>query len=368
MDQAALLAKKLSLLKKGRTILDVEQFQLNRGEVMAVIGPNGAGKSTLLKLLALLDRADSGQIFFHGQEVAWSQALAWRRKMAVVFQEPLLLNTSVYQNLALGLQIRGVPAREIRFRVENWLEKFGLSALARRHPRNLSGGEAQKVSLARALVLEPEILFLDEPFSALDPATKTGLYAEVVRVLREDRVTTLFITHDYSEIPLLSQRVSIIISGQIAQVGTPEEIFTCPATAAVAELVGVSNRHVSSVIEGGPIGQIRLGPGLILKVAEPVIPGTEIMAYFRPEAVRVFPADFPLAGSDSGGLNNNIFSGRVCSITPHGLQFKINLNCNDVLLNALVDRDLIISKKIGEQGTVQISLDPAKIHLVQSPG
>ncbi|MGB9804630.1 ABC transporter ATP-binding protein, partial [Desulfofundulus sp.] len=152
-------------------------------------------------------------------------ALAIRRRMAVVFQEPLLLKTTVYENVATGLKLRGIPQGEIKKRVDRWLELLGIAHLAGRRSHQLSGGEAQRVSLARAFALEPDVLFLDEPFSALDFPTRLSLLNELDRLLKNTGIAAIFVTHDFSEVPYLTDRVAVLKNGRLVKKGTFEEIF-----------------------------------------------------------------------------------------------------------------------------------------------
>lgn len=244
-------ASEIKLHKGKKLILDVEEFRLKNGEVMALIGPNGAGKSTLMQVLALLQRPDSGELFFRGEKVTPSKALSFRRRMAVVFQEPLLLDTTVYQNVASGLFIRGHKKDEIDVRVREWLERLGIASLAQRPARFLSGGESQRVSLARAFVLEPEVLFLDEPFSALDYPTKRTLIGELGGILQATKISTVLVTHDHNEIPVLANMVTVLQEGKVVQCCTPAELFARPANETVADLVGVTDGRGSWVVGRG---------------------------------------------------------------------------------------------------------------------
>ncbi|MCL6634558.1 MAG: ABC transporter ATP-binding protein, partial [Peptococcaceae bacterium] len=194
-------------------------------------------------VLALLQRPDSGELFINGERVVPQKELHIRRRMAVVFQEPLLLDTTVYQNVASGLFIRGHQKSEIDAKVREWLERLGIAAIAHRPARFLSGGESQRVSLARAFVLNPEVLFLDEPFSALDYPTRRSLIAELGDILRATRISTILVTHDYTEIPALANMVTVLLDGRVAQCCTPQELFARPASETVAALVGPPGRR-----------------------------------------------------------------------------------------------------------------------------
>jgi tungstate transport system ATP-binding protein len=220
-----LSAMDLSLKRSGREVFRTERFDLYRGEVLALIGPNGAGKTSLLLTLALLHTPSSGSIRFAGTLANRRNTLAFRRRMAVVFQEALLLDVSVLQNLLIPLRMRGVAPDVAGERAARWLERFGIAHLAHQRARSLSGGEAQRTSLARALALEPDVLFLDEPFASLDTPTRRELLAEMGGILRSMRATALFVTHDYTEIPYLAERVAVMRDGRVTRCGSLEEIF-----------------------------------------------------------------------------------------------------------------------------------------------
>ncbi|MTI81274.1 MAG: ABC transporter ATP-binding protein [Firmicutes bacterium] len=225
MREILLAVKNTKMVKSKRVILDVPLLELRHGEVLSLMGHNGAGKSTLLKILALLQVPTQGNVYFKGEEVSNSNVLKFRRQMAAVLQEPLLLDTTVYKNAAVGLQLRKVDRKEVNKRVMHWLERLGVEHLAKYSVRNLSGGEAQRVSLARALVLEPQVIFLDEPFSALDTPTRESLLAELRDILYEQSMTAVFVTHDYREIPQLANRVVELSQGKILHQGTPEKVL-----------------------------------------------------------------------------------------------------------------------------------------------
>ncbi|WP_147534000.1 ABC transporter ATP-binding protein [Bacillus marasmi] len=215
--------------RNGQTILNIDDLKLMRGQVVGIMGPNGAGKSTLVKLMALLETPNSGSIIYDGDVVSvQSLTLAQRRKFAVAFQQSLLLNTTVFQNVAIGLKLRKMKKSMIEEKVSYWLEKFHISHLAHKHAKSLSGGEAQRVNLARAFVLEPEVLFLDEPFSALDFPTKIKLLKDLKQILETTNTTTVFISHDMLEVKYLTTELLIIINGQLEQTGSTEEVTSNP--------------------------------------------------------------------------------------------------------------------------------------------
>jgi tungstate transport system ATP-binding protein len=232
----------LRMERGGRTVVDVPELAIPTGDVLAIIGPNGAGKSSLLHALALLEPARFDAYLWDGRTANLpGEALALRRQMAVVFQEALLLDTSVYDNVALGLSLRGQKASTIRPRVTEVLERLQVAHLAQRSARKLSGGEAQRVSLARALVVEPRLLFLDEPFASLDVLARWRLLSDLRGLLRDEGITALFVTHDFTEIPPLADKVAVMLDGQIVQVGTPATVFAEPATPDVQMLVQVAH-------------------------------------------------------------------------------------------------------------------------------
>lgn len=228
----------LLVRREGRIVLDVQSLSVESGEVLAIVGPNGAGKSTLFLVLARLLKAEQGRIVFRGQLADTLRELAYRRQIALVLQEPLLMDMSVYENVALGLKFRGAARSEIEERVQHWLDRLGVARLAARLARKLSGGEAQRVSLARAFVLQPELLLLDEPFTALDAPTRIRLLEDLKSVLAETKMTTIFITHDLQEARTLASRMAVMLDGRVEQSDIPQHVFDRPINERVASFLG----------------------------------------------------------------------------------------------------------------------------------
>jgi tungstate transport system ATP-binding protein len=228
----------LCLRRERRPVLEIEHLAVEAGEVLAVVGPNGAGKSSLLLALARLLKPLRGEILFGGVPVEGQGDLDYRRRIGLVLQEPLLLDSSVFENVAAGLRFRHVPRGEIAPRVDAWLDRLGIAPLRRRPALKLSGGEAQRVSLARAFVLRPQLLLLDEPFSSLDAPTRARLLDDLHALLAETATTTVLVTHDLKEAAQLAGRLAVLLDGRLRQVGPPQEVFSAPADGEVAAFLG----------------------------------------------------------------------------------------------------------------------------------
>lgn len=228
--------------------LDGFSLEIRPGELVALLGPSGSGKTTVLRVLAGLEEVDRGHVLLDGVEI--THLPAFRREMGMVFQAySLFPNMTALGNVSFGLKLRGVGRLERSKRASELLELAGLAAEAGRYPHQLSGGQQQRVALARALAIEPRVLLLDEPLSALDARVRSQLRDEIRRVQQEVGITTLFVTHDQEEALSIADRVGVMRSGLLEQVGSPSEIYERPATAFVAEFVGSVNRLPGVVAE-----------------------------------------------------------------------------------------------------------------------
>ena len=235
---ALLQLSNLLVQREERTVLNIPSLSVEAGDVLAIVGPNGAGKSTLFLVLARLLKTTQGQVIFRDQPIHSLHDLEYRRQIALVLQEPLLMDMLVYENVAMGLKFRKISKAQIEERVSHWLERLGVAHLAQRPARKLSGGEAQRVSLARAFVLQPELLLLDEPFTALDAPTRIRLLEDLKSVLAETRMTTIFITHDLQEARKLATRMAVLLDGRVEQIGAPQDVFDRPVNNRVAGFLG----------------------------------------------------------------------------------------------------------------------------------
>ncbi len=268
-----------------RTVVAVDSLEVQEGEVLAILGPNGAGKTTLFRLLALLERPDAGEVRHFGKVVG-VQDLQARRRTACVFQRPLLFQGSVIENVGYGLSFRRVPRKEIKRKVGETLDLMGISRLAEADMRTLSGGEMQRVALARALVLEPEIIFLDEPTSNLDVHVRRRFREDLRRVVGQLSATVVIITHEHNEALALAQRVAVIQDGRVVQIGTPQEVFTHPQNAFVADFTGAEtiwHGAVTECLDG--MCRVRTDAGINVEIVTGAALGERVVLAIRPEDV-----------------------------------------------------------------------------------
>ncbi len=316
-------AKNLGVNRGGAILIQVPSLLIQEGEIFSLIGPNGAGKTTLLQTLSYLLKPFRGEIFFRGNRVEKNHSvLEYRRKLAMVFQEPLLFDTTVFNNVASGLKIRGFKRNEIRDRAMEQLEQFGIIHLKGRSARTLSGGEAQRTSLARAFALRPEILLLDEPFSSLDPPTRDSLIEDLEHILQQTRTTAIFATHDRLEALRLSDRIAVMNGGQIIQIGSPEEVANHPVNELVASFMGVETILTGKVIkrDGGTF--IVSVEGQEIEAVGDAYLGERVVLCIRPENVTL-----SIRPSQEGTSARNVFQGKIVKIISLGLYQKIHLQC-----------------------------------------
>ena len=258
-------------------------LQVWHGEVMSLLGPSGCGKTTVLRLIAGLERPDSGEIRVNGQIVAGHGS--WlppeKRRVGLVFQDYALFpHLTVARNIAFPLTGRTSQQRDRR--VAELLEIMGLQGMGDRYPHQLSGGQQQRVALARALAPEPDLVLMDEPFSSLDAESREATRDQVRSILKKLGTTVIFVTHDQEEALLLGDRVAVMNAGEVEQVGTPEEIFQSPATRFVAEFLGLSCFLPGVVTPLGLQTEIGLNPqGLVAPC------GTAVEVLVRPDDLLV---------------------------------------------------------------------------------
>ncbi|MFA5026751.1 MAG: ABC transporter ATP-binding protein [Candidatus Methylomirabilota bacterium] len=361
MTAPILEGRELRVSYGGQPTLDIPQVEVREGEVLAVIGPNGAGKSTLLRVLGLLEAPAAGTVYYRGQPVLPSgrEGLAIRRRFASVFQEPLLCDATVRANAGLGLWLRGTPAAEAAGGVQAWLERLGIAHLGDRQARTLSGGEAQRTSLARAFAVRPEVLLLDEPFSALDPPTRAELLTLLQALLRDEGCTTLFVTHDREEALRLGDRIAVVAEGGVAQIGPPGEVFGRPASAAVARFVGVETILPGRVLtdrDGLLTVQVE---GAEIQAVGSLAVGTEVLACLRPEDLTL---KRPWGENHKDSARNHLM-GLVADVIPLGAQVRVELDCG-VRLISLVTKQSAEEMEVRPGAVMGVTFKATAVHLI----
>jgi ABC-type sulfate/molybdate transport systems ATPase subunit len=267
----------LHVTDRGREVLTVGSLEVADGETLAVLGPNGAGKSTLLRALAHLEpRAARAEVLLDGEPAAPSQL---RTAVAAVLQRPVLQRASVLDNAAAGLRLRGTPRARARRLARPWLDALGIAHLADRHARTLSGGEAQRVAVARALAVESRVLLLDEPFAGLDATTRADLIADLRTALNRSTAAVVLVTHDRDEAAALAHRTALLLRGRIRQLGSTADVLDSPADPECARLLGYTT-HLPPELTGHDVLLVaRPERCRLLAVTDPaatevVVPGT----------------------------------------------------------------------------------------------
>ncbi|OLB48575.1 MAG: hypothetical protein AUH99_13335 [Candidatus Rokubacteria bacterium 13_2_20CM_2_70_11] len=347
----------------GADVLDVGALAVAEGEVLAVIGPNGCGKSTLLRVAGLLERPATGRVSFRGRVVDAGHALAERRRMAMVFQQPLLADMTVAENVALGLAFRGVGPDLRAARVGRWLERLGIARLRDRRARTLSGGEAQRVALARALVVEPELLLLDEPFAGLDEPSRSALLPDLAAILRGDRVTTILVSHDRAEAQALADRVAVLMAGRILQLDLTARVFHAPASEEVARFVGVETLVTGRVLaRDGGVTVVEVA-GRKLEVAAPGRPGDLVRLGIRPEDVTLM---LPTEHAPLSSARNHL-TGTVVRLVPSTPATRVVVDVGFPLVASVTARS-VTDLGLAEGRTVTAAFKASATHLIGPAG
>lgn len=288
--------------EKGVKVLDSLELTVKAGEFFFLLGPSGCGKTTLLRILAGLLESDSGRIFFNDEDVTkWAPE---KRRSSMVFQNYALWpHLSVFENVAFGLRAIKTPERIVKEKVGEALKLVRLNELSERKVPSLSGGQQQRIALARALAVDPRIILLDEPLSNLDARLRDEMRVEIRRICKERKLTALYVTHDRAEALSMGDRIALLDKGQVAQSGTPEELYYHPRSRFAADFLGDMNYLEGTQLESNwtdtLLGPLRLSP-------ECALPARRATLFFRPEAVEF---------AETAEKDNNVFPGRVIAQT-----------------------------------------------------
>jgi iron(III) transport system ATP-binding protein len=281
-------------------------------EVLALLGPSGSGKSTLLAAVAGMIKPSGGEIRLRGQNLIGLEPEA--RGLGMVFQDYALWpHMTVLQNVAFPLRARRLPATQVAIRAQNALTRVGLKGFEARRPHQLSGGQQQRVALARAVVAEPQLLLLDEPLSALDPATRASVRGELAALLRKLALTSIIVTHEREEAFELADRVAVLVDGQIQQHASPQEVYERPANPAVAQFMGIN--LLSVVVDGEGHAALRNSPFCSIEIAAGAVKEAAEIAIV-PERTRVV---------DPRSVSRNVLEAELLRSQYRGGEYRLQV-------------------------------------------
>jgi len=336
----------------GDFVLRDANLSIKAGEYFIILGPTGAGKTVLLESIAGLYSPQRGQIFLDGREI--TRLEPEKRGISIVYQDQVLFpHLSVKDNIAFGLKLRKQSAADIKTSLEWLADLLGISHLFHRKPDTLSGGEKQKVALARALSINPRLLLLDEPLSALDPESREYIQRELRRIHDQLRVTTVHVTHDFEEAIALGDRIAVIGDGRIQQVGTPEQIFRQPNSEFVARFAMVRNIFRGGIIDDGD-GDVVLDAGDIRLAVVTSLRG-QCHASLRPEDILVSHAPFPSSARNS-------FAGTITRVIDKGSVLYLTVSLPPDF-TCLVTHNSFDAMELGEGQEVYITFKASAIHV-----
>jgi len=299
---------------EGRFPDDIS-FSVDEGEILCLLGPSGCGKTTLLRIIAGLEIPDSGKVLFEGRDIR--DVPVHQRNFGLMFQDQALFpHKNVFENIAFGLRMQRLPEEEIRERVVEVLDLVGMIGFEERDVNQLSGGEQQRVALARSLAPRPRLLMLDEPLGSLDRTLRQRLMNELRTILKGLGVTAIYVTHDQQEAFAVADRVVIMDRGRKVQEGRPEEVYQRPATEFVARFLGLENLLPGRVVEAGPPLAVETALGRLTATDSPALPvGQAVTLLVRPEGTRCLETGSPAENPVVGQVQTRSFRGGHYQIT-----------------------------------------------------
>ena len=337
-------------VEMGNFSLKEISFKVNRGDFFIIMGPNGAGKTMLIESIAGLVPVKNGKVIIDGEDVTGLPPE--KRNISIVYQQPYLFpHIRVIDNIRYGLNFTTTGRNDKKKLLDKYIEVLNLKHLLNRYPSTLSGGEAQRVSLARALVVNPKVLLLDEPVSSVDPGSKHSIKELLLRIKRVTGVTTVMVTHDFSNALYLGNRAIIMNNGMLAQYGTIDAIFSNPATKFVADFIGAKNIfHVKFNGSKALLGEITVETGR-------VVPRKEGYIAIRPE-------DISIGLSKIETSMRNSFIGTVSYIQSSGYFFEIGVMVKRFLFKVIITRASFFNLKLKDGERVFIFFKASSINIL----
>ena len=336
------------------TALNDVSLRMRQGEIFTIAGPNGSGKTTMLRIMASIDTPTGGKVYFNGVRVGGSNRSQIRTKCTMVFQKTALFNTTVYKNIAYGLKLRKFPKDKIDERVENVLDLVKLKGYEKRLAKKLSGGEQQRISLARALALNAELLLLDEPTANLDPKNVSIIEETISRVNREFNTTIVMATHNLFQAETITKRAALLLGGKIVQVGTAQEIFSVPSKhlASFARLENVFSGTSRILKEGTSL--IDIGNGLEIEAA--LKRSGNVTVFVRPEDIIV--SKKPISSSA-----RNVFKGKIVEISDLESVVKLKIDAGKQFIVQITKRSFN-EMQLNVRSEVFLAFKASSVHTV----
>ncbi|MCP8304704.1 MAG: ABC transporter ATP-binding protein [archaeon] len=334
--------------------LNNASLKVMKGEILTIIGPNGSGKTTLLRIMAGIDRPTSGEFYFDGVKVDGGNMSEIRLRGTMVFQRTALFNATVYKNLAYGLKLRGYPKNEIKEKVKEVLRLVRLEGYENRSTKKLSGGEQQRVSLARALVLETELLLLDEPTANLDPKNVSIIEETISQVNKERHATIVMATHNIFQAETLANRLAILLEGKIVEVGTAKGVFNFQSKylASFARLENVF-LGTSRITEDGT-SLVEIGDGIEIEAA--VEKTGKATIYMRPE-------DITLSKIHTASSARNTFKGRIVGISDLGSVMRLRIDAGKEFI-AQITKKSFVEMQLNIDIEVFFTFKASSVHMI----
>ncbi|MBI5680379.1 MAG: ABC transporter ATP-binding protein [Methanobacterium sp.] len=335
-------------------ILKNINFKFKKSTRTAIVGPTGSGKTVLLRLIDLLEKPSSGTVYFEGKDAYSSKntCLNIRRQIGMVFQKPIAFNASVYDNIAYGLKVRG-KKEDMDKRIKELLEVIGLKGYANRNALKLSGGETQRLALARAMITDPKLLLLDEPTANLDPISTKKMEELIATINQEFETTLIMTTHDLFQGRKLGDKMIIMSNGQIYQTGTPDEIFKTPKSRFVADFVGIEN-----VMEGTAVkyenGMVSIDTGKITVYGVSKKEG-EVNFCIRPDEITLSMEKLKTSA-------RNMVKGEIKEIIDTGTLIKLKIDAGESF-NVFITRKSLKELEITLKKSVWIYFKASAVHV-----
>ena len=346
--------KNLTKRYKSATALDSINLKIQKGEFLTILGPNGAGKTTLLKILACIDKPTKGELHIDGAKVNDRNRSQFRKKITMVFQRNVLFSTNVYDNIAYGLKLRGCSKEEMNEGIKNVLRLVKLEGHEKRHVNRLSGGEQQRVSLARALVLNTELLLLDEPTANLDPKSTSIIEEAITHVNQKLNTTIVMATHNMFQAKRITGKAALLSRGKITEVGAVNEIFESPSET-LATFTRLENifSGTSKVVEEGT-SLIDIGNGLKIEASIKRLGKTRI--FVRPE-------DIILSRKSLSSSARNVFKGRIVRITDLGPIVKLRVDAGKEFVVQITKRSFK-EMRLNVDSDVFLTFKASSVHVI----